>query len=155
LLVEAGGAAATGADAAGGLGLVLPELSPETQRRMTEILSTEMPPFATPRNPVDLIWTPANTGHGFYERCVRTMMAEVDSMVVVTYLQFDDRFAEMMSRSRDEHGKPLLFVPGHPTERRDGMSLLARYGLPAFTMPERALGALAAMLHRSHRLRNS
>lgn len=154
LLVEAGGAAAAGADAASRLGLELPALSETAQKELSAILAEEMPPFAAPKNPVDMIWTPAVDPAGLYSRCARVMLRETDCLVAVNYVGFDDTFAGVMAAVRDEAGKPLFFVAGHPTEHRDGLSLLTRHGLPAFTMPERALTALAGVLRcQGHSLR--
>jgi acyl-CoA synthetase (NDP forming) len=151
LLAEAGGAAASGADAASLLGLEIPVLSAGAQEELSRILAEEMPPFPAPRNPVDMVWTPEVNPAEFYEGCARAMLPEVDALVVVNYVGFDDSFAGALAGARDDFGKPILFAPGHPSEHRDGMSVLTRHGLPAFTVPDRALAALAAMLRFSRR----
>ena len=151
LLSEAGGAAASGAQAALALGLEMPVLSAGAQEELSRILAEEMPPFPAPRNPVDTVWTPEVNSTEFYERCARAMLPEVDALVIVNFVGFDDSFAGALARVRDDFGKPVLFAPGHPSKYRDGARVLTRHGLPAFTVPDRALGALAAMLRFSRR----
>ncbi len=152
LLVEAGGGAVAGSDAAETYGLELPVLSPESQRMLVETLKGIIPPFAGPKNPVDLVWAPAESSTRLFMECSRIMLREVDAVVMVSYSIFDEHFAQEAVRLRDETKKPILVVPGHATERREGMALLTRYGIPALTLPERAMKVLAAMVgYSEHR----
>lgn len=154
LLVEAGGAAAAGADAAGAHGFELPILSESVQDEISAIFEGVMPPFSRPRNPVDTVWTPDEGRTDFYRRCCEAMLREVDSLLLVNYGEYHDDFLSMLTALRDETGKPILVVPGHSTESRDGMARLTRRTIPSFTSPERAVAALAAML-AAHRYRLS
>ena len=149
LLVEAGGGAVASADAATSLGLEIPELSPQSQEALVDVLRGVIPPFSRPRNPVDIVWAPATDPGRVYLQCSRIILQEVDALVVICYAKLDDSFAQQLAALRDETGKPILIVPGHPTEQRDGISLLARNGIPTFTIPERALNVLSAMLRYS------
>ncbi len=149
LLVEAGGGAVASADAATSLGLEIPELSPQSQEALVDVLRGVIPPFSRPRNPVDIVWAPATDPGRVYLQCSRIILQEVDALVVICYAKLDDSFAKQLAALRDETGKPILIVPGHPTEQRDGISLLARNGIPTFTIPERALNVLSAMLRYS------
>ncbi len=156
LLVEAGGAAAAGADAAGTLGFELPILSEAVQDELAALFEGVMPPHARPRNPVDTVWTPAEGRIEFYRVCCRAMLREVDSLLLVNYGQYSDEFLSMLTGLRDDAGKPIVVVPGHPTESRDGMARLTRRGIPSFASPERAVAALAAMLAAArYRLKGS
>jgi acetyltransferase len=146
LLVEAGGAAAAGADAASHHGFEIPFLSEPLQDEMQAILEADMPPFARPRNPVDTVWTPDEDPVGFTRRCSEVMLREMDALILVSYSRYDDEMLAMLAALRDETQKPILVVPGHPTESRPGMAQLVRSGIPSFTSPERAVAALAAML---------
>ncbi len=74
------------------------------------------------------------------------MLREVDSLLLVNYGSYSDEFLDMLTGLRDETGKPIVVVPGHPSESRDGMARLARRAIPSFASPERAVAALAAML---------
>jgi len=149
LLVEAGGGAVAAADAATTLGFELPILTAETQQELKAILTDVIPPFASPRNPVDIVWGPPSDRGGFFVRCSRAIVKEVDTLLAINYGVYDDDFAEGMSRLRDEVRKTILVVPGHSSVSREGMSLLTRNGIPTFATPERALGTLAAMLRYS------
>jgi len=77
------------------------------------------------------------------------MLKEVDAMVI-EILAFDDQFAKEVAGWRDEMGKPIFIVPEHPEEHRAEMSLLTRKGIPTFTIPERAMKALSAMVRYSN-----
>jgi len=149
LLVEAGGEAVAGADAAEEAGLQMPALSAETQKELANKLKGIIPPFSSLRNPVDLIWPPADDRAQLFMQCSRIMLKEVDAMVI-EILAFDDQFAKKVAGWRDEMGKPIFIVPEHPEEHRAEMSLLTRKGIPTFTIPERAMKALSAMVRYSN-----
>jgi len=145
LLVEAGGGAVASADTADALGLRLPVLSEKTQRELADTMKPVLPPFAPPRNPVDIVWGPAGDRQGFLVKCSRAILREVDSLLMIDYGAFDDEFASALAALRDETGKTILIIPGHPLDDPEGMSRMTRHGIPAFTIPERALSTLAAM----------
>lgn len=151
LLVEAGGGAVSGCDAAELLGLEIPVLSEQAQKDLVTTLTGVIPPFAAPKNPVDIVWAPAQNAAPLFSRCSRIILGETDAVVMLNYLNYDDVFARAMADLRDETGKPLMVIPGHVTERRDGMALLTRNGIPAFTTPRNALKALAAMAQYARR----
>ena len=152
LLVEAGGGAVAGSDSAEALGFQLPVLSARTQQELVDTLTGVIPPFSGPRNPVDIVWTPATGGNQIYLQCSRIILKEVDSLMLISYANYNDDFAQGLAELRDQTGKPILVLPGHPSESRAGMSLLTRNGIPSFTIPERALKVLSAMLHHSNYL---
>ena len=156
MLVEAGGVAAAGADAAGALGFHLPVFSEAVQDELAAVFEGVLPPFSRPRNPVDTVWTPVDAPADFYRRSCQAMLREVDSLLLASYREYDDDFLLMLTGLRDETGKPIVVVPCHPTESRDGMARLVQRGIPSFASPERAVAALAAMLAASrYRLRGS
>lgn len=152
LLVEAGGGAVAGADSAEALGFELTVLSADAQQELVNTLKGVIPPFSSPRNPVDIVWTPATGGNQIYQQCSQIMLKEVDTLMLVSYANYNDDFARVMARLRDEMDKPIIIIPGHPSESRAGMSLLTRNGVPSFTIPERALKVLSAMLRYSNYL---
>ncbi|HEY91385.1 MAG TPA: hypothetical protein G4O07_06075 [Dehalococcoidia bacterium] len=149
LLVEAGGGSVAGSDSAAALGFDLCTLSTETQQELIGILSGVIPPFAPPRNPVDIVWGPSVNRSSFFLRCSRVIVKEVDALLVVNYREYDDEFAVGLAKLRDEVNKTILIVPGHSFENRKGMELMTRHGVPSFTIPERALGTLQSMLRLS------
>ena len=67
-------------------------------------------------------------------------------MVIISYLDYDDELVREMRGLMKETGKPIFNVPGHVAERREGMELLTKNGIPTFTIPERAIKVLSAML---------
>jgi len=150
LLVEAGGGAVAGADAAEALGLEVPTLSPKNQRELMDKLKGVIPFFSNPSNPVDLVWGPPSDSFQLVIKCMRIILEEVDSLVRISYAVLDDHFVKAMTDLRDETKKPVLFVPAHPSERRDGLELLTKNGIPTFTIPERAMKVLSAMIHYSN-----
>lgn len=147
LLVEAGGGAVAGSDAAESMGLTVPILSAEAQQELVDRLKDIIPPFATPKNPVDIVWAPTENPTQLFMDCSRIMLKEVDAIVILNYEVFDESFIKAITDLRDETGKPILVIPGHAAERRPGMSLLVKNGIPTFTIPETAMKILSAMLH--------
>ncbi len=151
LLVEAGGGAVSGADAAETQGLEVSALSADTQQELADRLKGVIPPFASPRNPVDLVWTPAENKSDIYLECARIMLKDdIDAVVIVAYADLDDYFAAELAKLRDNTGKPILVIPGHSFEQRSGVSLFTRNGIPSFTIPERAIKTLSAMVRYSN-----
>jgi len=77
------------------------------------------------------------------------MLKEVDTIVMFIYARYDDYFAEEMKSLRDEMGKPVFIILGLPGNHRNGMRLLTKSGVPSFTLPERAIKAVAAIVRYS------
>lgn len=152
LLMEAGGGAVAGADVAEASGLEVPTLSMEAQKELADKLRGIVPPFSRMGNPVDLVWIPLGSKIQPYLQCSRIMLKEVDAVVMISYAIFDNQAVKETVSLRNEMGKPIYVVPGHPGESREGMSLLTRNGIPSFTIPERAVKVLSAMVHYSNYL---
>ncbi len=143
LLCESGGGAVSGSDAAQDYGLELPTLSPDAQRRLIEVLTGRIPPFAPPRNPVDIVWGPADDPGGLFVACGRVMLGETDAAVMLDYQRFDETLSRQMANLRDDTGKTIFIVPGYVTLNRSGMAVLTCNGVPSFTSPRRALKVLS------------
>ncbi len=150
LLVESGGGAVAGADAAEALGLEVPALSAKIQKELMDKLAGIIPPFSSPRNPVDIVWSPTEGAAQLYIQCSRIMLKAVDAIVIVCYADFDDTLITGIRDLRNETEKPIFIIPGHPGERRTGMSLLTKNGIPTFNIPERAIKTLSAMVRYSN-----
>jgi len=146
VLAGAGSGAAASADVCQPLGLEIPTLSTETQKELANTLQGVIPPFSTPRNPVDVVWPPAELSAGVFLQCSRIMLKDVDAVLLLTYAELDEHFIASLVSLRDEMGKPIIVIPGHSTEQKQGMSLMTRNGIPTFTIPERALNTLSAMV---------
>jgi acetyltransferase len=143
LLCESGGGAVSGSDAADKYGLDLPTLSPHVQNRLVEMLTGRIPPFAPPRNPVDIVWGPADDPAGLFVACGRAMLGETDAAVMLDYQRFDEALSRQMADLRDDTGKPIFIVPGYVTMNRTGMAVLTGNGVPAFDSPRKALKVLS------------
>ncbi len=150
LLVDTGGAAVAAADVTEVLGLEIPILSAAAQQELAYELQGVVPPFSSPKNPVDLVWPPVGRILPLFVQCSRIMLREVDALVMVCYARYDDQFVKEMIDLRDRSGKPVLVIPGHPSEQRAGMNSLIRNGIPSFTIPERAMKSLSAMVDYSN-----
>jgi acyl-CoA synthetase (NDP forming) len=83
-------------------------------------------------------------------------MAEVvDSCLTICYAFIQDEwFLSRLESIRDQNRKPIIVVPGNSIDQRQGMSLAVRRGIPAYTMPENAVRALAAMTRRAEYLKS-
>lgn len=143
-LVGSGGGGVTGTDTAESLGLEVPTLSAEAQDELNSILTGVIPPFSPPINPVDLVW---GGSLQLNIKCAKIILREVDSLIIMLYSILDSEFANEMSALRDETNKPIIIIPAHPAERREGIGLLPQYGIPTFVTPERAVRSLAMMVH--------
>jgi acyl-CoA synthetase (NDP forming) len=146
LLCESGGGAVSGSDAAEMYGLELPTLSADAQKRLVEALTGRVPPFAPPRNPVDIVWGPADDPAGLFVACGRAMLRETDAAVMLDYQRFDEALARQMAGLRSEMGKTVFVVPGYVTMNRPGMAVLTSNGVPAFDSPRRALRVLSEVV---------
>ncbi len=155
LLLEAGGGGVASADACTKAGLNIPRLSREAQQRLRDFLKGKIPPSASLENPVDLIWAPSALANLVYATCLEIMFQEVDSCLVMCMVPLNDRqFISHLESIRDQVKKPLVVVPAHPTEQRDGMHLLVKRGIPTFTMPERAIKSVSALTYRFEYLKS-
>ena len=137
-----GGAGVLMADAASRHGLDVAAWEPEWQQRMAEVI----PAFGSPRNPVDLT---ANliSDPGMLRRALRIAVEHPGSDLIAVLLGNADHAAdELIGAIEDAHrstDRPLVVVwtggSGRPRER------LRELGIPCFTDPGRAAGALGAL----------
>ncbi|MBA7495785.1 hypothetical protein ES702_06374 [subsurface metagenome] len=146
LIVEAGSGAVTGADIYEELGLAMPTLSDETQQELNDTLQDMAMATLTRQNPVDLGWLTYDISPRLHLQCARIMMKEVDAIVTLCYSHLDEQFTTQLVNLRDEMRKPIILVAGLPSMERQGMSLLVRNGISTFTILQRALKVLSAMV---------
>ncbi len=147
VIVEAGGGAVAIADNLKALGLEMPILSQNTQQELITSLQSSVTVIPVWQNPVDISF-PLNWPKGAtFLQCSRIMSPEVDAILVLDYALLDEQQATQIAALRDEIRKPIIVIPGTPTLRQEEMSLLGRRGIPTFTIPERAVKALAAMVN--------
>jgi acyl-CoA synthetase (NDP forming) len=155
ILCESGGGAVSGSDIAESLGLEIPTLSEKAQKEMVESLTGVIPPFAPPRNPVDIVWGPEDNPTRLFVTCSRILLGETDAIVILDYQKFGEDLAGQIAALRDEMGKPILMVPGYITFNRPGMAVLTGLGIPSFSSPGRAIRVLAEMTRFTFRQENS
>jgi acyl-CoA synthetase (NDP forming) len=151
---ESGGGAVSSSDTAEIHGLEVPLLSQKAQQQMVQTLTGVIPPFAAPRNPVDIVWGPADNPARLFVACGRIMLRETDAAVMLNYQRFDEPLAAQMAALRDEMGKPVFIVPGYVTHNRPGMAILTSKGIPAFETPARAVRVMGEVVRHVLRSRD-
>ena len=146
VLVESGGGGAAAADACEGLGLEIPVIPQAIQDEMKAFVKDMIPPSSGIANPVDLVWAPVQGADRLWAGAIEILAKAVDVVMVLMYYPLsNDKFAEEMAALRDRLGKPLIFLPGHPTTEVEGMAAYVRRGLPTYPTPERAARAIQAL----------
>lgn len=155
LIAEAGSGTVTGADIYEELGLAMPTLSAETQKELDDALQGMIMPTLIRQNPVDLGWVTYDISSQVHLTSTRIVSKEVDAIVTLSYSHLDEQFATELANLRDKLRKPIIIVVGLPSLERQGMSLPARKGIPTFTIPQRALKVLSAMVRYSNYQRQS
>jgi acyl-CoA synthetase (NDP forming) len=147
VLVEAGGGAVAAADALERHGLLIEPFSPKTQAEITSFLTGLGSPTPSPKNPVDLVWPPADKMVQIITTSVEIMAKECDVVLWVTYCPIGSaELAATLAQVQQAVGKPLVVVPALPSEHRQTMDVFARRGMPTFSRIERAARAIAAMV---------
>jgi acetyl coenzyme A synthetase (ADP forming)-like protein len=142
VLTNAGGPGILLADALESIGLTLPELSEDLQKKLRSHLSDE----ATVRNPVDMV---ASAGPAEYEVCLAELLEsdEIDAVIVIYIPAAPTGTPETAAAIRDASianagQKTLLTVfmrsEGPPPELHSD-----EYRVPAYRFPESAARALA------------
>ena len=155
LLIEAGGGAVAGGDACARAGLNISPLPQDVQQKLREFLEGKIPPSPSLKNPVDLVWAPFNEAPSIYATCLEIMAQAVDSCLTICYAFIQDEwFLSRLESIREQNRKPIIVVPGNSIDQRQGMFLETRRGIPAYTMPENAIKALAALTQRAEYLKS-
>ena len=146
VLVEAGGGAVAAADACEKFGLTVPLFSSETQSAITTFLTDLGSPTPSPKNPVDLVWPPADKMDQIITTCIELMTGECDGILWITYHSLkDEAFADNILKLQDKLKKPIIPIPALPTTQTNGFAVYTRQGIPVFTRIERAAKAVSAM----------
>lgn len=155
LLIEAGGGAVASADACAKAGLKVSPLPKDVQQKLRKFLKDKIPPSPSLKNPVDLVWAPLNEASAIYATCLEIMSQAVDSCLTICYAFIHDEwFLSRLESIRDQVKKPIIVVPGNSIDQREGMRLATGRGIPAYTMPENAVRALAALTQRTAYLKS-
>jgi acetyltransferase len=147
IVTNAGGPGIMIADACESEGLQVVELSTETQARLREIFPAE----ASVRNPVDMIASATSTSYRVALEAVLTD-PNVDSAIAAFVPPLGVKQVDVASsiveafREHSDEGKPILAVLMGRQGFPEGRAELHDAGIPAYTFPESAARALAAMV---------
>jgi acetate---CoA ligase (ADP-forming) len=146
IVTNAGGPGILCADTCEAGGLLVPELSEATKRRLSQFL----PPQASLNNPVDMI---ASAGSNHYRQTIETLLPtdEIDALIVI-YIPVDASQRSVIldaigagieaGRLAGGTGKPIL--ASLMVEEGIGLPLqLARESIPAYAFPEAAARVLS------------
>ena len=141
---NAGGPAILAADAATAHGLLVPELSDETQARLRSFL----PPSAATGNPVDIV---ASGSPVALEQALRVVLDDpaIDAVLAIYVPPLPDRDRSMLdaiataAASRPDKTMLATVLAGNETVQLDGIKV------PTYRFPESAVRALAHMASRS------
>jgi acetyltransferase len=150
LVAEAGSGTVTAADIYEELGLTIPSLSVETKQELDATLKGVAMVSLTRQNPVDLGWLTYDTSPRMHLTCYKIVGKEVDAIVALCYAHLDEQFTTQLVSLRDEMKKPLILVAGLPVIEKPGMTMLVRKGVPTYTIIQRALKVLSAMVRYSN-----
>lgn len=142
IVTDGGGYGVLAADAAVAAGLELPQLSDVTVKTLKGFL----PPHAIARNPIDL------TGDATTERYQQALDAvfkdkNISGVLVIALLQLPTLTEGILDVLRDckMYGKPFVVcMTGGPWVQERARKLEG-WGIPVYSMPERAVAALAAL----------
>ena len=154
LLIEAGGAGVSSADACAREGLEIRPFSSDVQAKLAEYLKDKVPPSNNRGNPVDLVWAPIIGGSKVFVDCLEMIIPEVDVCLIITYafLQ-EDWYRQRMEELRDKYKKPVIVIPANFHDQLEGAVKCVREGLPVYVMPDNAIRCIAAMLQRARYLK--
>ncbi|MHA1594523.1 MAG: acetate--CoA ligase family protein [Candidatus Baldrarchaeia archaeon] len=150
IVTNGGGAGVMAVDACEELGLCVPELPPEIQRR----LYTKYPPHCIVKNPVDVT---GDTDALRYRIALEDVLPteHVDTAMVImlfTAPLLDLTVVDHIADIADSVGKPIVTVVMGGMFAMRAAELLEENNIPAYPTPERAAKALWA-LHEYHRRR--
>ena len=149
ILAESGGGAVAGADSAFEFGLDIPVLSKARQQELTDRLKGVIPPFSAPKNPIDLVWPPMENRVKILVDCAEILLKEVDSLIIMDYAVFNSDYVKGMQDLQNRVRKPVFLAPCFPAKRQAELAKLTLKGVPSFTIPERAVKAMATAVKYS------
>lgn len=143
ILTISGGPCVVAGDLCESLGIEVPLLSEETQKGILELT----PPFAAPKNPVDM--TPQmNPAH--YEACVDLVagLKDIDGVIAINVGLDRTEYANAFIKAAQKYDKPITSFT-IDTPQLSGLFKAA--GIPIYPTPERAVKAYQALVKFSLR----
>jgi acetyl coenzyme A synthetase (ADP forming)-like protein len=147
ILSNGGGAAIVATDECEKYGINIVDLTEETRQKIKSIV----PEFASTSNPID---TAAAVSYKIYRKVIEALLLDknVDALIVIyvhTLMSNARQPAAAVVDIKQETGKPILtcWLGGAGIE--EGIEILRIGGLPNYSVPERAVKALDALIrHR-------
>lgn len=145
VITNAGGPGIMASDAVERAGLRLAALSSETKQK----LQAQLPPAASVANPVDVL---GDALADRYALAIEAVLADpnVDALMVVLTPQTMTQIpatAEALGKLSKGPGKPVFGAFMGDAAIAKGVEMLRAYDVPNYQVPERAVGAIAAMWH--------
>jgi acetyltransferase len=145
VITNAGGPGIMASDAVERAGLRLAALSSETKQK----LQAQLPPAASVANPVDVLGDALADRYSF---AIEVVLADpnVDALMVVLTPQTMTQIpatAEALGKLSKGAGKPVFGAFMGDAAIAKGVEMLRSYDVPNYQVPERAVGAIAAMWH--------
>ncbi len=130
-------------------GLVVPELSEETQERINELI----PPYASARNPIDTtpIWRKFEE---LYSECIRILYESDEVDIIIPILlqraalmpEVCSAVAETVNKCLEEgHQKPTYVCWVSTRDGLENMNILQSREVPCFDWPERTAKTVGAI----------
>ncbi len=144
VITNAGGPGIMAADAVENLGMKLEPLTPE----VAEAVRAKLPPAASVANPVDVL---GDADPERYAMALKAILADekVDAVVVILTPQAmsnPEATADAIIAAAREGGKPVLACFMGGSDVLGARRKFVDAGVPDYTAPERAVGALKAMM---------
>jgi acetyltransferase len=144
IITNAGGPGIMASDAVERAGLTLAGLTEKTMNRLREVL----PPAASVLNPVDVL---GDALANRYEKALELVSSDPDvgAMIVILTPQFMTQVhetAEIIGSMARDTPIPILACFMGETNTLSGVRILTRHHVPNYTVPERAVAALKAMV---------
>lgn len=150
IISNGGGASILASDKCEEHHLNIPDLTPETREKLKQ----NLPPFASTQNPVDMAGLSTYTA---YHEAIKAMLQDpnIHSMIIIyvhTAMTSATEPAKALVEIKANCTKPVIacWMGGKGTE--EGTDMLKAHSIPNYPVPERAVWALASLIHHKEAL---
>ena len=149
IITNGGGVGVLATDACEELGVKLLDPPEDLKREFM----TYMPPFGSPRNPVDIT---GQATHVEFEGAIDVAIRKdiIDNIIVLycqTAVADPIKLAEVLIKANKSTDKPIVAAMIGGEKVSEAMDMLKREGFPVYPTPERAVSSMAAMIKWSLR----
>ncbi|RLE57312.1 MAG: acetyl CoA synthetase [Thermoprotei archaeon] len=145
IITNGGGAGVMATDAAVECGIRLMEMPPDLQERFRKY----MPPFGSPKNPIDLTGQASEEAYkgalleAFNEPRIHSIILLYCQTAITDPEVLADKIIEAWNEAKERKPMVVSFIGGIECDR--AMAKLDKAGIPAYPSPERAVSALSAV----------